>query len=175
MNDQEAKRDEGKLELSLVPTEIIRNIAQIRMYGTMKYGSPDNWKNVEIQRYRDAAYRHWLDYIADPDGVDEESGYPHLWHCVCNLAFICELERPKMKPVEEPVHVTPDLVPDKEPELKSETQKPKSETKELKKPYQRIDRGKVKALRTAGWTIMAIADEMNCSTQSVRNILKGNE
>ena len=167
MNDQEAKRDAGKLELSLVPTEIIRNIAQIRMYGTMKYGSPDNWRKVEKQRYINAAYRHWLAYLDDNDAVDEESGYPALWHCVCNMAFICELER-KKEQAEEPVRVTPDLVPDKEPELKSET-------KELKKPYRRIDRGKVKALKDAGWPIMKIADEMNCSTQSVRNILKGGE
>ena len=90
--DQSAKQDEGKLMLSLVPTQIIRDIAVIRMYGCQKYGDSENWKTVEPERYRDAAYRHWLAYLDDPKSVDEESHLPHLWHCCCNLAFLCELE-----------------------------------------------------------------------------------
>lgn len=90
--NQEAKADAGKLLLTLVPRQIIRDIAVIRMYGTNKYHDPDNWKRVEIQRYRDAAFRHWLAYLDDPKGVDEESGYPHLWHLATNIAFLCEME-----------------------------------------------------------------------------------
>lgn len=90
--DQFAKADAGKLQLTLVPTEIIKAIARIRMYGNEKYHDPDNWKTVEKERYRDAAYRHFLAYIEDPEGVDEESGLPHLWHLACNVAFLCELE-----------------------------------------------------------------------------------
>lgn len=88
-----AKADEGKLRLTLVPREIIRNIAVIREYGTKKYGDPENWRKVEKERYRDAAFRHFLAYLDDPKEVDEESGYPHLWHLACNIAFLCELER----------------------------------------------------------------------------------
>ena len=54
MNDQNAKKDAGKLQITLVPTRIIEDIAETRMYGNAKYHSPDNWKQVEIQRYRDA-------------------------------------------------------------------------------------------------------------------------
>ena len=90
--DQSAKADGGKLPLTFVPRQIIRDIAAIRRYGNMKYGSPDNWKQVEIERYRDAAFRHWLAYLDDPQGVDEESGLPHLSHCACNIAFLCEME-----------------------------------------------------------------------------------
>ena len=93
--DQQAKADSGKLRLSLVPTEIIRNIAVIREYGNKKYGDPENWRTVEVERYRDAAYRHLLAYIDDPASVDDESGLPHLWHLACNVAFLCELERGK--------------------------------------------------------------------------------
>lgn len=95
--NQKAKADAGKLRLSLVPTEIIRNIAVIREYGCKKYpeGGKDNWKSVEPERYRDAAYRHMLAYIDDPQSIDEESGYPHLWHLACNVAFLCELEERK--------------------------------------------------------------------------------
>lgn len=92
--NQKAKADKGKLMLTLVPRKIIRAIARIRMYGNKKYpeGGPDNWKTVEIQRYRDAAFRHWLAYLDDPHGVDEESSLPHLWHLACNIAFLCEME-----------------------------------------------------------------------------------
>lgn len=92
MNDQEAKRDAGKIRLTLVPRQIIRAIAVIRMYGTEKYKDPDNWKKVEPERYRDAAFRHFLSYLDDPKGLDRESGLPHLWHCATNLAFLIELE-----------------------------------------------------------------------------------
>ena len=90
-----SKFDGGKLEIDLVPVQIIRDIAEVRMYGTKKYGSPDNWKQVEIQRYRDAAFRHVMAYLDDPQGNDEESGLPHLAHLACNIAFLCEMEARK--------------------------------------------------------------------------------
>ena len=89
---QQAKADAGKLQLTMVPRQIIREIARIRMYGNQKYGNPDNWKQVEPERYRDAAFRHFLAYLDDPHGLDEESGLPHLSHLACNLAFLCEME-----------------------------------------------------------------------------------
>lgn len=94
-SDQRAKADAGKPRVSLVPSEIIYNIARIREYGNSKYpeGGKDNWKRVDVERYRDAAYRHLLAYIDDPHGLDAESGYPHLWHLACNVAFLCELEK----------------------------------------------------------------------------------
>ena len=92
--DQTAMKDAGKPKLSLVPVQIIFDIARIREYGNRKYpeGGPDNWKQVEAERYRDAAFRHFLQYIRDPMSVDEESGMPHRWHLECNLAFLAELE-----------------------------------------------------------------------------------
>ena len=88
--NQEAKADAGKAQLTLVPREIIWDIAQIRMYRTKKYKNPDNWKKVETVRYQDAAMRHFLAYLDNPESVDEESGLPHLWHLACNIAFLCE-------------------------------------------------------------------------------------
>lgn len=90
--DQTAKADAGKDRLTLVPRSIIRKIAKIRMYGTNKYKDPDNWKRVEIERYQDAAFRHFLAYLDNPDSVDTESGLKHLWHLACNIAFLCEME-----------------------------------------------------------------------------------
>ena len=48
---------------------------------------------MEAERYREAAFRHFLKYIDDPDGVDEESGIKHRKHLECNLAFLAELEK----------------------------------------------------------------------------------
>lgn len=87
-----AKHDEGKLQLRLVPPQIIRDIAEVRMYGNAKYGDPDNWKTVEKWRYIDALFRHFLLYLEDPAGVDEESGIKHYKHMACNMAFICAME-----------------------------------------------------------------------------------
>ena len=92
MNEQSAKADAGKLQLTLVPRQIIRCIAVIRMYGNRKYHDPENWKQVSKERYRDAAFRHFLSYLDDPRGRDAESGLPHLWHLACNIAFLCEME-----------------------------------------------------------------------------------
>ena len=92
LNDQTIKADAGKLRLTLVPRQIIRDVARIREYGTNKYGSAEAWEKVDVVRYRDAAFRHFLAYLDDPAGMDDESGLPHLWHLACNIAFLCELE-----------------------------------------------------------------------------------
>ena len=91
MNDQTAKADAGKLQLTLCPRGIILAITKVRMFGTSKYGDKDNWKKVEPQRYKDAAFRHFLAFLDNPFSKDEESGLPHLWHLACNIAFLIEL------------------------------------------------------------------------------------
>lgn len=93
--NQTVKADEGKLKLTLVPRQIIKDICEVREYGNAKYpeGGPDNWKQVDIQRYRDALFRHFLAYLDDPHGVDEESGIEHYKHMACNMAFLCEMEK----------------------------------------------------------------------------------
>lgn len=90
--NQAVKADSGKPQLTLVPRQILFDIAGVRMFGTAKYGSADNWKQVDIQRYRDAAFRHFMAYLDNPKGNDEESGLSHLAHLACNIAFLCELE-----------------------------------------------------------------------------------
>lgn len=90
------KHDAGKPRLTLVPQEIIWAIAAVRAHGCQVYGDSESWRKVEPERYRDAAYRHWLRYLAEPDGVDDESGLPHLWHVACNVAFLVEVNHGKV-------------------------------------------------------------------------------
>lgn len=91
--DQTIKADKGKIRPTLVPLEAIEDIAEARRYGCMKYSDPDNWKRVEIERYRDALFRHLIAYLRNPQGKDEESGIEHYKHLITNAAFICALER----------------------------------------------------------------------------------
>lgn len=88
---QDPKADGGKPRISLVPMQILWDVAEVREYGTKKYKDPDNWKRVEMQRYVDALLRHTLAFVEDPESLDEESGLAHYKHMACNMAFISEL------------------------------------------------------------------------------------
>lgn len=90
-DDQSAKADKGKLELSLVNPELVKAVAEVRMYGTEKYGDSENWRKVKPKRYVDALYRHLLAYI-EGNEVDEESGLSHLSHMACNISFLLDEE-----------------------------------------------------------------------------------
>lgn len=85
-----AKDDRGKLPLTLVPTSLLRAVAKVRAYGVGKYGEKENWRTVAPERYQNALYRHFLAYLDNPDGIDAESGLPHIYHLACNAAFLVE-------------------------------------------------------------------------------------
>ncbi|MGO5112244.1 dATP/dGTP diphosphohydrolase domain-containing protein [Oscillospiraceae bacterium LCP25S3_E10] len=87
----ELKFDDNKPRLDLVPPELIEAVGKVRTYGVKKYGDSDSWKQVEPYRYRAALMRHICKYLKEPDGVDSESGLPHLWHIACNVAFLIAL------------------------------------------------------------------------------------
>lgn len=87
-----AKYDKGKLQITLIPTEIIRAITEVRMFGAKKY-KPANWIEISKRRYKDALLRHILEYIDNEDAVDSESGLPALWHAACNIAFLIDMHR----------------------------------------------------------------------------------
>ena len=93
LKSQQAKQDLGKLDLSLVPSGIIKAIAKIRMYGNRKYpdGGKDNWKQVEADRHWKAVLRHVEEARGDFTKIDPESGYPHIYHAACDLAFVIDL------------------------------------------------------------------------------------
>ena len=94
MNDQNAKRDSGKVEITLVPMDMVETAAVVRMFGNAKYphGGADNWKQVDVERYRNALFRHLFQYLREPYGIDRESGLPHWYHVTCNVAFITQKE-----------------------------------------------------------------------------------
>ena len=93
MNDQTVKNDADKPIPTLVPPEIIYAVERVRAYGTAKYGSPDNWRNVEPERYWNALIRHVLAAWWNWKAVDQESGLLHLAHICCNAAFLLQMAK----------------------------------------------------------------------------------
>lgn len=89
-SNQEAKSDGGKPRPSLVPPALIDGVMRIREFGTARYGDPDNWRNVDAERYHNALLRHILAMWEDWKAVDPDSGMPHLWHAACNIAFLMQ-------------------------------------------------------------------------------------
>jgi hypothetical protein len=83
-----AKDDAGKYKIINVSKRFIDAVFSIRTYGQNKYGDSENWKNVSIDRYINAAGRHLIEYLMDNKSVDMESIKPHLHHFACNIVFI---------------------------------------------------------------------------------------
>ena len=92
---QQAKADQGKPHPSYVPVALIKAVMDVREMGTSKYGDPDNWKQVEPERYHQAMLRHILAVWNDPYKIDPESGLPHIAHVATNIAFLLEMEEEK--------------------------------------------------------------------------------
>ena len=88
---KEPKSDQGKPHPSWVPVSLIEGVMAVREVGTKKYGDPDNWRQVEPERYWQALLRHVLAIWKDPYAVDPESGLLHLEHICCNAAFLLEM------------------------------------------------------------------------------------
>lgn len=81
------KFDQGKRRVDLVPTEAINALAEVLTAGAVKYGT-HNWrKGMDWSRVYGAAQRHMLAFWGGDD-IDEESGMPHLWHALTNMAFL---------------------------------------------------------------------------------------
>ena len=81
------KFDQGKRRVDLVPTEAINALADILTAGAVKYGE-HNWRHgMDWSRVYGAAQRHMLAFWGGDD-IDEESGMPHLWHALTNMAFL---------------------------------------------------------------------------------------
>ena len=85
--DNFMKFDTGKLRHDLIPAIVYTALAAIFTYGAKKY-SPNNWKQCkDLGQYKAAVMRHWVAYI-NGERLDADSGKPHLWHVLTNVAFL---------------------------------------------------------------------------------------
>jgi hypothetical protein len=91
------KYDESKPPIALVDAEYIEGLAEVLGFGAKKYDA-DNWrKGISYRRLISAAYRH-LGAINKGEDIDEESGFPHVYHLACCTMFLSSMlaHRPDM-------------------------------------------------------------------------------
>jgi len=81
------KFDKDKLRLDLIPVEVLEALAEVLTFGAKKYDARNWEKGMNWSRIYASAQRHLLQFYKGID-IDEESGYPHLYHALTNLAFL---------------------------------------------------------------------------------------
>lgn len=96
-----SKLDGGKIRADLLQdfSPALMAVAHVLDFGAKKY-CDHGWTTVPngVVRYRAAFWRHLLQ-----DGVDSDSGLPHLWHAAWNLlAVITLLEKDNDHKISDP-------------------------------------------------------------------------
>lgn len=79
--------DSGKLRFDLIPPEADIALAEILTFGARKYADR-NWElGMDWSRCVASLKRH-LSRWESGEVTDPETGKPHLWHLLCNVAFL---------------------------------------------------------------------------------------
>ncbi|RTL05414.1 hypothetical protein EKK58_08030 [Candidatus Dependentiae bacterium] len=88
LNDKGGYKEvSGKLRWTLLPLESLTEVVKVLEYGANKYKEPGNWKKVDVERYHEALWRHWVAYNSG-EKLDKETELSHLAHLVCDGLFI---------------------------------------------------------------------------------------
>ncbi len=91
MDNTAKKFDSDKDPWDLMPWDAARAIVKILLLGKTKYGAR-NWENgMAYSRLYAATIRHLTSWFLR-EGVDQESGYSHLWHAGCCVLFLIAYE-----------------------------------------------------------------------------------
>lgn len=97
------KDDKEKIRMDLLPPEFIEAVAVILTFGANKY-EDRNWeKGMSWGRVFGALMRHLWKWWGGED-KDPETGYSHLWHAACNIAFLVAYENRKIGVDDRAVH-----------------------------------------------------------------------
>lgn len=95
------KADEAKTRLELIPPEFIFAVGEVLTFGARKYADRNWEKGMRWSRPFGAAMRHLWAWWAGRGptsknflfgSLDAETGYSHLWHAGCCLAFLIAYE-----------------------------------------------------------------------------------
>ncbi len=85
------KHDSAKTRLELLPPEFLDATAVVLAFGAQKYGERNWEQGMKWSRVFGAMMRHmWAWWRGEK--VDPETGYSHLWHAACNVAFLIAYE-----------------------------------------------------------------------------------
>jgi hypothetical protein len=89
---QGVKFDEDKPRPELIPAEVIDALGVVLAYGAKKY-EDRNWeKGMAWGRVFGALQRHlWAWWSGS--GKDDDTGFSHLWHAACCIAFLVAYEK----------------------------------------------------------------------------------
>jgi len=95
------KFDAGKVQLELVPPELLFSVGTILTFGALKY-SERNWeKGMSWGRVFGALMRHMWSWWAGNGptsksfmfgDLDDETGHSHLWHAAACISFLIAYE-----------------------------------------------------------------------------------
>lgn len=86
------KDDQEKIRLDLIPSSAIIALGRVLTFGAKKYDD-NNWrKGMKWGRLIGATLRHLFAWMGGQD-KDPETGYSHLWHALCCIAFLIEYEQ----------------------------------------------------------------------------------
>lgn len=83
-----ARRNKGKISLSLVPLHLLAGCARVLMSGIVKYNAWNWSKGMKWSACFDCTLRHLFKWWYLGEDYDEETGEHHLDHVFCNLFFL---------------------------------------------------------------------------------------
>lgn len=89
------KHDTDKVRLDLVPPESIWALGKVLTFGAKKYGDRNWEEGMDWGRIYGALQRHLTAWWGGQD-KDKETGYSHLWHAFCCVAFLITYEHRKI-------------------------------------------------------------------------------
>lgn len=92
MTEMARKDDTDKVRMELLPPEMIEATAAVLTFGAKKYAERNWEKGLSWSRCFGALMRHMWAWWAGQN-VDPETGYSHLWHASCCLAFLIAYEQ----------------------------------------------------------------------------------
>ena len=86
------KFDSEKIQMELLPSESLYEIAKVLTFGAKKYASWNWTKGISYSRLVGAAMRHLLAW-KDGEDKDSESNISHLAHLGCCVLFLLWMEK----------------------------------------------------------------------------------
>lgn len=91
MNNQEIKKDAGKLRWDLLPWDAVGTIVGVLNFGATKYHDRSWEAGMDYSRLYASLQRHITAWFQGED-TDNESGLSHLSHAACCILFLIAYE-----------------------------------------------------------------------------------
>lgn len=92
---QGTKFDADKIRMDLIPPEAVTALAAVLTFGAKKYADRNWEKGMGWSRPFGALMRHMWAWWGG-EQKDPETGYSHLWHALCCIAFLVTYEQRKI-------------------------------------------------------------------------------